>query len=158
MKGHRQHPLYWVWAGIKQRCYNAKHTSYRRYGGRGITMCERWLNSSAAFYADMGPRPPGMTIHRKDNNGPYAPWNCKWATPKEQQANRARNPRSLKFRAEAAGLPYRTVWQRIHIQDWPEELSLTWPVQYGVRPPTLPPRPVNQWGMARPRPLQPKPA
>jgi len=69
-----------------QRCFNPRHPWYHRYGGRGITVCESWLIFEN-FYADMGDPPPGLSIHRINNDGPYAPWNCCWATPLMQAAN-----------------------------------------------------------------------
>src|SRR5947209_14913688 len=74
---------YRSWASMIQRCYNPKAKAYKYYGGRGITVCERW-RSFANFYADMGKRPEGTSIHRRDVNGNYEPNNCKWATSKER--------------------------------------------------------------------------
>lgn len=75
-----------VWISLRSRCNNPKNKDYARYGGRGIYVCERW-NSFEYFLEDMGEQPPGLTIERVNNDGPYAPWNCKWVTHKEQSQN-----------------------------------------------------------------------
>jgi hypothetical protein len=79
---------YAAWRGMKTRCLNSKHASFHYYGGRGIKVCARWLASFDAFFADMGRCPKNRSLDRKNNDGNYEPGNCRWATKKQQSANR----------------------------------------------------------------------
>ncbi len=80
---------YKSWQSMKERCYNPKNIKWNIYGGDGVKVCDRWLNSFENFYQDMGPRPIGKTLDRYPNsNGNYEPSNCRWATIDEQNMNR----------------------------------------------------------------------
>lgn len=80
------------WASMLSRCRNPRHPQWLRYGGRGIRVCDRWMHFEH-FLADMGHRPPGRTIDRKNGAGNYEPGNCRWATPTEQANNISTNRR-----------------------------------------------------------------
>lgn len=114
-------PGYWSWGGMIQRCTNPKNPAYHNYGGRGILVCERWLQFSN-FLEDMGQAPAGMTIERINNDGNYEKSNCVWAT-KAQQANNTRTNRVLELDGErktvaqwsqASGVKYETIRGRLH--------------------------------------------
>ena len=111
---------YYIWKTMKKRCINPKEKNFHLYGGRGIRVCDRWMDY-ASFLADMGEKPEGLSIDRIDNNGDYAPGNCRWATPKEQATN-SRRTRIIEFNGEAMciadwekklGLGDRTLWRRL---------------------------------------------
>jgi hypothetical protein len=95
--GRKASREYHSWCAMRTRCENEKSAKYPRYGGRGITVCERWQRFQN-FIEDMGPAPPGMTLDRINGDGNYEPGNCRWATAKQQSANRAPfvNSHSLK--------------------------------------------------------------
>lgn len=111
-------PEYTVWKGILSRC---RDKSNHLYGGRGIGICERWEKSFSAFLADMGPRPEGTSIERKDNDGNYEPGNCIWATNETQNRNKRQTKLftvggttlCLKDWATKHGIKVTTLWYRI---------------------------------------------
>jgi hypothetical protein len=95
-KGNTRHdmsrtPEIRSWQHMKGRCYNENDKKYPRYGGRGIKVCDKWLESFENFYEDMGDRPPRTSLDREDNDGNYEPGNCRWATSKQQSNNMSSN-------------------------------------------------------------------
>ena len=117
--------IYQVWRGMKKRCGLESQQNFANYGGRGITVCDRWL-SFENFLQDMGHPPPGMSIERKDVNGNYEPSNCTWATQEQQNSNRRQTifleycgqKNTLVRWARDLGLSRQTVYWRYR-QGWP---------------------------------------
>lgn len=124
----QSHPLYQTWVLMHARCSSPSSDNYKNYGGRGITVCERW-SDFALFVADMGERPKGTTLDRERNEEGYCPENCRWATKKTQNRNRRDNIRltidgktqTLVEWAEEKGLSYKMVLGRYREYKWPVE-------------------------------------
>lgn len=123
--GHSSNPSpeYKSWESMKQRCLNPKFIGFKYYGGRGVSICKRWLESFENFLSDMGPRPEGHSLDRfPDRNGNYEPGNCRWATPKEQQRNKRNNriveidghPVVLASACESIGVDRKKVLKRLN--------------------------------------------
>jgi hypothetical protein len=128
---------YAAWYAMIHRCTNPANKFFARYGGRGIRVCQTWLDYRT-FLRDMGPCPPRQTLERVDNDGPYSKSNCVWASRQQQAANKSNNVvvfafgRSQHLAAWVAelGIPYARVWHRIKV-GWTAERALTQEVQHG---------------------------
>lgn len=131
-------PEYGVYRTMLSRCYNPNVERYPIYGGRGITVCERWRGEGGYtnFRADMGPRPHGHSIERQNSDGNYEPGNCRWATASEQSNNTSRNrvltmhgkTQNLCEWAREIGIRPITIHQRLKA-GWPIEIALTKPLR-----------------------------
>lgn len=133
---------YKSWNAMMQRCTNPRSTSWPDYGGRGISVCDRWQGDDGYlnFVADMGPRPRGMTLDREGHNGNYEPTNVRWATPKQQQNNRrvtvyiehGGHKLSLTEWSERLGLSRNAVSERLR-KGWTKEKAVTTPATKSKR-------------------------
>ena len=134
--GARHNAEYGAWLAMKARCARVRLRDYPNYGGRGITVCERWRHDFAAFLADMGPRPtPDHSVDRRDNDGNYEPGNCRWATRVEQGRNKRSNriltvsgeARTATEWAQRFGVDVRTILRRISL-GWHDDAAVRTPV------------------------------
>lgn len=132
---NRRSPTYGSWLSMLARCYKSKTNGYEEYGGSGIRVCERW-HTFSNFLADMGPRPDGRTLGRKDHTKDYSRDNCEWQTRKVQQRERRGNnlitfngrTQCLSAWAEGLGMTYAALKARLNNPDrWPLERALTTP-------------------------------
>jgi hypothetical protein len=127
---------YAVWNTMIARCERPRHISYPQYGGRGIRVCQRWRESFEAFAADMGERPDGYEIDRRNNDGNYEPGNCRWVPQKANTRNRRVTPMhehngrrmALGDWAETTGIPYRKLKDRIR-SGWSVERAINEPIK-----------------------------
>jgi hypothetical protein len=129
---------YLVWYSMIKRCTNADDQAYHNYGGRGITVCDRWLNNFEAFYEDMGARPsPDHTLDRKENDGNYEKNNCRWATHIEQNNNKRNNvfyeygqeQLTLSEISRRTGISYTTLYKRINRDGLSISQAITKPIE-----------------------------
>ena len=136
-KRGKQTAEYAVWKGIKSRTSNPKLKNFAYYGGRGISMCERWEKSFEAFLEDMGPRPSNNhSIDRIDNDGNYEPGNCRWATRAEQGQNTRMNKylvidgvkKTVEKWSQDTGIPRKTIYLRLS-RGWSPEDAVMTPLQ-----------------------------
>lgn len=123
-----------IWRDMRKRCSNPKADNFIHYGGRGISVCDRWQEFSA-FFSDMGERPEGMSLERKDVNGNYEPDNCIWIPAREQPNNTRRSIMveidgksvCLKVACSIRGLPYNLIRDRIRTLGWSVERAMSEP-------------------------------
>ena len=131
---------YSSWRGMLKRCNNPKHEAYKNYGGRGISVCERW-NSFENFLKDMGERPDGYFLDRIDNDGGYSPENCRWVSIAESGRNKRcciyvdfKGKRMLLMQfCKEQGVAYQTIYDRIFTNGWPVEKALSTPIMVEYR-------------------------
>lgn len=123
-----------IYKGMLSRCYHPTNIRYKNYGGRGIKICDEWLNNKERFFewAFSNGYEPSLSIDRVDVNGNYTPQNCRWATSKEQSLNRQNTKRyeldgrclTLSEWSKITGIKKATLWARINIYGWNIERAL----------------------------------
>jgi lambda repressor-like predicted transcriptional regulator len=143
--GYAGTPTYAAWKAMKARCHNPNVKSYQEYGARGVSVCQRWRASFAAFLEDMGEKPsPQHTLDRRENTKGYEPGNVRWATQREQQQNKTNNV-LLTHNGQTKVL---TEWARqagVSLSTLKERLARGWPLSEAV---TMGPRQMERKGQA----------
>ena len=130
--GKTRTKIYYIWRDMLNRCRWEKGDDFPQYGGRGITVCDRWLKFEN-FYSDMGDPPEGTQLDRRENDGNYEPGNCRWASRAIQNRNRRSNivvsyngqTKVLMDWATEVGIKYTTLRARIFVHGWPVERAFT---------------------------------
>jgi len=136
--GESKSRLYGIWSDMKRRCLNCKRNAFERYGGRGIAVDPDWMSYDAfAVWAYQSGYSETLSLDRVDNDGPYSPQNCRWATKKKQANNKSNNVTfecgkerlTLAQWAERKNISYTTLYGRVFRLGWPIERALTEPVR-----------------------------
>lgn len=130
-----------TWQSMLWRCYNKARNDYPRYGGRGVTVCDRWKESYDSFLSDMGIKPDGYSLGRINNDGNYEPSNCRWETVLQQARNRCTSrlltwngiTHNLSEWAERVGIDRSTIEKRLDDHGWSVEKALSTPVRGHLR-------------------------
>lgn len=138
--GMRQTPIYETWKSMHARCGNPNNPAYKNYGGRGIKVCKRWFDFMS-FFNDMGHRPKGKSLDRKNNNRGYGKDNCRWATTMEQSKN-SRRTRTLSVKGHRyhiseycrlMGVSHNTIRSRLY-RGWSLRKAVTYPIGINTKP------------------------
>ncbi len=138
-ESHGMHGIseYNAWISAKGRCTNPNNAAFKHYGQRKIKMCNQWLSSFSTFFKDMGQRPKGMTLDRIDNDGPYSPENCRWASWETQLNNKrttlhitlSGQTKSISEWSKIVGISKNRIWRRINELGWSHEKAVTTPLK-----------------------------
>lgn len=137
--GMAQTRVYRVWMQMRERCSNPNHKSWANYGGRGIKVCDEWMESFESFIADMGQRPDGYWLERNNNNRGYSKDNCQWVTPRAQQNNKRTNrlleidgiTKTFMEWSREYGVPWTTIRARIERYGFDPKSAVMSPRQQG---------------------------
>ena len=137
MNKTQKNRTYRIWHNMKSRCHNKNHNSYKKYGAKGIYVCEEWFNSFDVFLEDMGEAPKDHSLDRKNSSENYCKENCKWSTIDEQNRNKSNNlyvtykgeTKLLIEFCEELGIKYVTAFHRYKRYGWDIDKTLSTPVK-----------------------------